>query len=464
MTAVSRSSALVSLLSLCLCACPSGAPAITAPVASASPNPSDGVTGPTASAAASAPPVADAATEVDAPEDDGPWPPPAPPAPTDRVLYTAPERYDHVVLKIHFPMGEQFSNLRYEGFNPLLMKGAANGEEVAQRWRDLVVGARGVFLLRDSLWSQQDHPYHRKPYALMMPPSWVTVAVTEVAAGRAPAPLVAPPIDDDAAWAKIASAADMFGSFPPSDSLYREAVKSAQGDDQPARYAAAARTSIRSLAADARAMIAAAPQGTAAVAAAGAERIARSDRRYFGASLRHHRVIPLFVENPNTRELLDEGKGMMVVGRDFDPALVKLARDAVYRRRLRDGDLAIERYDLSQPAERDRAIEVLQAFIGSRDPAPGGTLWLWVTGKLDPNHEGEGENAARYLPAFLKQVDAAALDRSRLRILSMPSTQVPADGQATFVKKDAAWYRKRGLPYSVRLNTHQFQSLLQEGL
>lgn len=380
------------------------------------------------------------------------------------MLYAAPERFDHVILKIHFPMREQFSNLRYEGFNPLLMKGAASGEEVAQRWRDLVVGARGVFLLRDSLWSQQDHPYHRKPYALMMPPSWVTVAVAEVAAGRAIAPLVAPPVDDDAAWAAVASPAAMFGSFPPSDTLYREAVQSAKGDEPDARHAAAARASVRSLAADVQSMIAAAPRGAPAVAEAGAERIARSDRRYFGARLRYHRVIPLFVENPNTHEMREEGKGMTVLGRDIDPALVKLARDAVYRRRLRDGDLAIERYDLSQPAERDRAIEALEAIIGTSEPAPGGTLWLWVTGRLDPVRKAEGENATRYLPSFLKQLAAAAVDRSRLRIVSMPSTDVPAEGQAQFVKKDAAWYRKRDLPYNVRLNTRQFQLLLQEGI
>ncbi|MBL9022902.1 MAG: hypothetical protein JNL21_11940 [Myxococcales bacterium] len=380
------------------------------------------------------------------------------------MYHVAPERYDHVILKIHFPMREQFENLRYEGFNPLLMKGAESGEEVARRWRELVVGSRGVFLLRDSLWSQQDHPYHRKPYALMMPPSWVTVAVAEVAAGRTPAPLVAPPLADDAAWAAVASPAAMFGSFPPSDTLYREAVRSTQGDEQSARYASAARASIRSLAADAQAMIAAAPRGTAAVAAAGAERIARSDRKYFGGALRYHRVIPLFVENPNAHELRDEGKGMTVYGRDIDPALVKVARDAVYRRRLLDGDLAVERYDLSQPAERDRAIEVLEALIGTSDPTPGGTLWLWVTGKLDPVRKAEGENAVRYLPAFMKQLDKAAVDRSRLRILSMPSTDVPADGQGAFLKQDAAWYRKRGLPYNVRLNTHQFHVLLQEGL
>jgi hypothetical protein len=422
------------------------------------------VTSPIVSTTPSASPVAELEAEVEAPEDEGPWPPPEPAALADRVYHVAPDSYDHVILKIHYPMREQFENLRYEGFNPLLMKGAASGEEVAERWRGLVAGTRGVFLLRDSLWSQQDHPYHRKPYALMMPPSWVTVAVAEVAAGRALRPLVAPPITDDAAWAKVASAAEMFGSFPPSDSLYREAVQSAQGDEPQALHSAAARASIRSLAADAQAMIAAAPRGTGAVAEAGAERIARSDRRYFGGSLRYHRVIPLFVENPNTRELQEEGKGMTVLGRDIDPALVKIARDAVYRRRLRDGDLAVERYDLSQPAERARAIEVLEALIGTRDPAPGGTLWLWVTGKLDPVRKGEGENAVRYLPAFMRELEEAAIDRSRLRILSMPSTDLPADGKGSFLKKDAAWYRKRGLPYNVRLNTHQFHVLLQEGL
>jgi hypothetical protein len=460
---VLRKRALASLSLWCLFGCSSATPAAPPPGASAVAGAAS-TTAPAASAAT--PAVASSAparaTEPPEDEEERPWPPPEPSPPTDRVLHSAPERFDHVILKIHFPMREQFANLRYEGFNALLMKGAASGDEVAQRWRDLVVGARGVFLLRDSLFSQQDHPYHRKPHALMMPPSWVTVAVAEVAAGRAIAPLVAPPPDDDAAWAAIVSAADMFGSFPPSDSLYREAVRARGGEE--ARYTEAARAAVASLALDVAAMIAAAPRGTAAVAAAGAERIARSDRRYFGAALRYHRVIPLFVENPNTHELRDEGKGMTVFGRDIEPSLVKLARDAVYRRRLRDGDLAVERYDLSQQGERDRAIEVLEAFIGKDDAAPGGTLWLWVTGKLDPMREAEGENAVRYLPAFIKQLDAAAVDRARLRIVSMPSTDLPAADQLGFVKKDAAWYRKRDLPYSVRLTTHQFHELLQQGL
>src|SRR4029453_18035846 len=111
--------------------------------------------------------------------------PPEPPRPDDGELLTAPAQWEHVVLKISFPIRAQYQNLRYEGHNGLLHKGAADATEIAERWRRLARGVRGVFVLRDSLFSQQDYVYGFPPYALMMPPSWVSTAVVETAPGRA---------------------------------------------------------------------------------------------------------------------------------------------------------------------------------------------------------------------------------------------------------------------------------------
>jgi hypothetical protein len=388
------------------------------------------------------------------------WPPPEPELPSDRKLLAAPTRYEHVILRVSYPVDEQFKNLRYEGHNGLLMAGAADGTEVAQRWRHLVAGSRGVFVLRDSLWSQQDHAYHRVPHALMMPPSWVTVAVDATIARRSIEPLRAPDPNDDDAWAAIAAPGDMFGSFPPSDTLHREAVRARGSDGEARRRTEAARAALRSLAADVSAMLSVVARGAEQVAQVGAARIAASDRAYFTGPLRFHRVIPIFVENPNTKELQEEGKGMTVVGRSLSDQALTLARDAVYRRRLRDGDLALERYDLSQAAERARAIVVLEALIGPDPQAPATTLWLWVTGRLDPHRKAEGENATRYLPAFQRELEKARIDPKRLRIVSMPSTEVPPTDRAAFFTKDADWYRKRDLPYSVRLTTSELRQIL----
>ena len=379
-------------------------------------------------------------------------PPEPPPPPDNATIHTAPDKFDHLVLKISFPVGLQYDNIRYEGHNGLIMKGAADGEAAALRWRKLAAGTRGVFVLRDSMWSQQDHPYQKLPYALMMPPSWVTAALVDGADMKAP---IAPATD--AEWTAIKTPQDMFGSFPPSDSLHREAIiaLSGQTDADQKRRTAAARASLASLRADVLAM-----KSARDIAQAGAERISRSDVKYFGRAIRYHRIIPIFVENPNTKELEQEGKGMHPLGRKkVDPALIDRAMRAVYRRRLLDGPIAIERYDLSQSKERDRAIAVLEALIPPNEEGPA--LWLWVTGRLDPHRKAEGENATKYLPVFRKQIAAAKINLRRLRILSKPSTQLPDSDRQTAFLRDAKWYRMRALPYSVRLSSRDFSQLIR---
>jgi len=232
----------------------------------------------------------------------------------DRV---APPRYAHLVLRVGGAPGRLFSNLRYES-NNRSMRGdfdprPASGCENARRQRSIASRIRGLFVLRDALFSQQDHPIEHRACAIMMPANWVTAAVADTMGGRSLQGLAAPALEDDAAWAALASPLAMFGSFQASDRLYEVATRAraSAGPLDRARIENA-RYNVRALAAEARHLIDAAPGGAAAVARAGAERIARSDREYFTAGIRRDHVIVLAVEHPSDHERRDENKGLSI--------------------------------------------------------------------------------------------------------------------------------------------------------
>ena len=69
-------------------------------------------------------------------------------------------------------------------------------------------------MLRDSLFSQQDHPLENDPYAPLLPPGWVTAAVADVSAGVALRPMCTPGVDEDEKWKQVVE--NM--SKPPPDS------------------------------------------------------------------------------------------------------------------------------------------------------------------------------------------------------------------------------------------------------
>jgi hypothetical protein len=300
----------------------------------------------------------------------------------------------------------------------------------------------------------------------MLPPAWITTAVVEVAAGRALRPVRAPAIDDDAAWKAIPSAAEMFGSFPPSDGLYKRTTRALAGaSEADARETRASRASVRALAEETAPLIAAASGGPMSVARAGAERISRSDLRFFGASLRYHRLIPILVEHPQSREAIEEGKGFTVAGRTYPQELVDMTRGTVLSRRLLDGDIALERYDLTQPADRAHAIAVLTELIPAAAGGDKGStgsptkVWLWVTGKMVGH---KGESAARYLESFMAEVKGAPIDHRRLRVVGKPPFDLPTGPDATTAfKREATWYRKRDLPFSAAITTGQLRDLMR---
>jgi hypothetical protein len=276
-------------------------------------------------------------------------------------------------------------------------------------------------------------------------------------------PVKAFSLEDDDHWTVIPSSSALFGSFPPSEALFRQAV-------QPLRTASAAgrrkilnaRAAIRTLAKCADALILSAQKGQQAVIDAGADMIAASDRAYFGEALRRSRIIPIFVENPTSKEI-QEGKGIVIAGCPEIPGeLIQNVRNGIYRRRLQDGDIAVERYDLSDQDQRRRAIELLAALIPAGEPS-GNTVWLWVTGKLDPRKKLSGENALAYIDAFEREIAAASVNRARLKLFSKPSIPLPSGPQRRQALGSAvSHFRDIRMPLSLNIDASELERLAGE--
>ena len=401
-------------------------------------------------------------------------PPPLPfpgfPTVDPSELGRAPARFTHLVPQLSPPIGFRFQNLLYEA-NHISMRGPrgddefyeSTGQEIAERWRRSAAGVRRVFALRDALFSQQDHPIDHDPVALMMPPNWVTVAVAELLAGRVLKPVTAPPIDDDAAWAALTTSTDLFGSFPPSDRLFEASTRPRTVLAPERLRVTNARRSVRMLSADAQAMIDAAARGPEAVADAGAERISISDRRYFGERLRREHIILISVENPNRHEMVEEAKGLTVAGRDLPEEAVLLARNAIYRRRLADGPLAVERYDLTRRPERARAIALLEAIIPEHGEAVPGEnrLWLWVHGGLDGSGVS-GRDATGQIQSFRAEVAEANVDVDRVDYLSKPHVRIGGTYVSAQLDRAARRFAQLDLPLSLGVGSAFLESIFQE--
>lgn len=365
-----------------------------------------------------------------------------------------PEAYEgRLVLRVDASLAGVYRTALYETSN-LVMRGSKDenglyegGSATAERFRALARASAGVFVLRDALFSQPDHPFEQAPFAPMLPPSFVTVAVAECRAGRTVEP-VAVPEGEDAGWSAL-DAGTAFGSFPPSPRLLGEATRPVEGASPgDASRTRNARATLVRLASDTRALAAACAQGPRTVAARGAERIAEADERYFDAALRRTRFVPISVANPNAHEIEDEGKGFVVAGRALEARDVRTARNAVLRRRLAAGPLAIERFDLSKPAERRLALHLLADLVprGSRGP----DVWLWVNGGLDARGIG-GRDALPFVPAFLDALARAPVARGRVRLLSKPHVELPSDGARAALDAAVERHRALGMPVSLNL-------------
>lgn len=213
------------------------------------------------------------------------------------------------------------------------------------------------------------------------------------------------------------------------------------------------------MAEDARLLIEAAPRGAVAVAQIGAERICYSDRKYFGTEIRRNHIIPIFVENPTHHEQ-DEGKGSSPQNHSVHPEVVYMTTQVIYKRRLQDGDLAIERYDLSQPQERTRAIKILEAIIPKGNTQKS-MVWLWVTGSLSNKGELVGQDATTWVDLFRQELDASKVNGGRVVLFSKPSIDLPSGRfrQASF-DANVQQFEQLGMPMSVNVTTETLAPLI----
>ena len=413
---------------------------------------------------------AGAATDASAAPDAGAAPSPdaggqAPDARKVEGMLDAPERYERLVPRMTWPFRERYGDMCYEG-NNLAVRGPEDpskelyevgGEVLAQRWRSFAQGVGCVFVLRDSLYSQQDHPTKAEPYAVTLPPSWVSVAAQHAKDKTPLKPLTTFSPENDAAWSAIKKPEDLFGSFPQSKTLFELATQNRQ--TSPARLEPQilhARKTLKQLADDVTQLIRVAGVGPEAVAEVGGERISASDRRYFTDELRRDRVIPIYVENPTPHEVT-EGKGLIPEGQQIAPEVSQVVRDLLFRRRLRDGDLAVERYDISKPEERKRAIAMLEALIPKGEPERT-KVWLWVTGPLDPDAKLQGQDAVEWVGSLRLELEDSKVNLDRLRLLSKPSVALPTGSERVGALEDILIrYGALDLPVSVNMTTEEVQ-------
>jgi len=368
---------------------------------------------------------------------------------TNVQIETANSRYRNVIPRADHTSTFLFDNLRYEGNNPEMRKAIENqnpqlptAEQVAGRWQTLIAQTTGMFVLRDSLFSQQDHPFkHGTPCALMMPPNWITSAILI----PDPTPMEPPPVDDESAWQESAdNPGSVFGSFPPSEDLLTYA--SQLSTDKPPNeqnQILAARSTIRLLGSFALELLQVRDQsGTDAVIDRGAELIAAADNAYFGSV--RDKAIPLMGVRPSEEDT-NENKSFCIQGlKALEDACDEII-EAVMRRRLVDGDLALQyryRYpfDLSSTAERRQAVTTLSRVIPPDGP-PGGDVWLWVWAGPDSDDYA--------IDIFEDELRAAEVDLNRLQLYAKPTFEFRGPNASEQFETELDRYTSYGVTLSV---------------
>jgi len=135
---------------------------------------------------------------------------------------------------------------------------------------------------------------------------------------------------------------------------------------------------------------------------------------------------------------------------------------AILRARLRDGDAAIERYDVSDPDERGRVTELLRDALPSGASSPGSTLWLLVSGPRAADEEDAWESAAAYLDGFRDEVAAAGIDASSLRYLDWSDVPLPeGDERGPALRRIAEERSVSGLAFSTDLLPRELRPLIR---
>ena len=375
---------------------------------------------------------------------------------------TVPTPYEHIVPRIYYPVGTLLKNLRYEG-NNIEMRGQKDasgnyigGEIVAARWRSAATNCKSIFVLRDSLYSQQDHPYRQTPYSLLLPPNWVASAAFLSDQNKT---IILPtvfPVDDDAKWGTIQTPQDLFGSFPISESLFKRVIKKS---DRLAQTTNARLTMIQ-LHHYAKQLALASKEGAKHVLQVGAELICKSDCNYFGYSIRRNYIIPIFVENPNAKEET-EGKGTAPAHLNIAPNFIFKCTKAIYKRRLEDGDIAIERYDLSNAVDCARATSLVEALVPEGEQGTT-KIWIWVTGPLHAKGKLTGKDAMPWVEKFKLRLEAANVNLQRIKLFSKPSVSLPSGATRSSVfNTQLRAFRDANMPMSINLSTKAIQKLIE---
>ena len=375
---------------------------------------------------------------------------------------TLPAQYQHIVPRIYYPVGTLIENLRYEG-NNIEMRGPkdasgnyTNGEIVAERWRSAATNCTSIFVLRDSLYSQQDHPYRQTPYSLLLPPNWVTTAVFLAEKNRTVILPTVFPVDNHSGWSGIQSPQELFGSFPISDSMFRIATEQSHNITQRTN----ARLTMIQLHQFAKQLALASKKGASHVLQVGAQLICESDCKYFGESIRRNNIIPIFVENPNTKEE-SEGKGSSPPHLNIESSYIFKCTKGIYKRRLEDGDIAIERYDLSNDADCVRAASLMEALVPKGEQGTT-KVWIWVTGPLNAKGKLTGKNAMPWVKNFKLRLQAANVNLSRIEIFSKPSVSLPSGPTRTAeFKKQLKIYKNANMPMSINLSSKAILNLVE---
>ena len=333
--------------------------------------------------------------------------------PVPRSSRVVSEEFSMIVPLLDDAEGAIAANLIYEGNNALLRAGSAgrngdmDGSLVARRWRAVAERTRAIFVLRDSLWSQQDHPTRHRPVFLMLPPSWLVVAAMK----KDPQPVVAFDLEDDAAWTALHSPADMFGSYPPSYWLFSLATHVATDPRHVEReIVLSARSSLIQLSDHTTRLQQAAAEGWRAMVSEGAEIIAEGDRAYFGEKdLQQLAVVRRMVADRSLPieiigvEIQRESDGLAISSRnqylsndERQVAAVLNRALRVARQRIGDGDhdSAVARAAALRVLELEPAAKVdyLQ-IVGADDIQPvetitepvraAGAIWIGQTRLID---------------------------------------------------------------------------------
>jgi hypothetical protein len=371
----------------------------------------------------------------------------------------------NVMLRISSANETLSKQYLYEG-NNLIMRGKLDrwglsrltGVQISEKWRRKAQQTRKLFVLRDSLFSQQDNFTVNSPYRLLLPPRWITAALLT---DRIEA-MTVPDLEDDLAWAALRSKSALFGSFPPSPTMFNISRQSlAKASQHSQNKIIFVRRALKQLSDYATRLIEAAQISKIAMIKEGAEIISETDREYFGDIIRRDHIVPIFVENPQPDEIR-HGKGLYPSGKvELNPSMRDLLIREIYSRRLADGDLALERYDLSNSKERQRAIHVLELIVPESSTGDS-VVWLWVTGPMQNYKTFQGKNAIPYIEQFKAEVEKANINNQRLRFISKPDYKL-AQGQGKYqaLSKALLLYNKIGVPLGLNMQTAEYRKIVE---